>query len=73
MGSNAYGQLGDGTNTTRISPVRIVDASVTTAIASGASHSLFMKKDGSLWAVGHNQHGQLGDGNFTDRSTPPFG
>src|SRR5207248_11672825 len=40
-----------------------------TAIAAGGSHSLFLKSDGSLWAMGNNEWGQLGDG-FIDTNSP---
>ena len=33
-------------------------------------HSLYVKNDGSLWAMGRNNYGQLGDGTTTDRSIP---
>ena len=36
-----------------------------TAIAAGDQHSLFLKSDGSLWAMGYNAFGQLGDGTFS--------
>jgi alpha-tubulin suppressor-like RCC1 family protein len=66
MGWNQYGQLGDGTYSTNYpygtnQPEQIV-ASGVTAIAAGFDHSLFLKSDGSLWAMGGNYYGQLGDG-----------
>jgi alpha-tubulin suppressor-like RCC1 family protein len=67
MGDNSWGQLGDGnldpynefayTNL----PEEIVASNVT-AIAAGCGHSLFLKSDGSLWAMGMNLSGQLGNG-----------
>ncbi len=40
-----------------------------TKIAAGAYHSLFLKSDGSLWAMGNNRYGQLGDGTY---GVPPY-
>jgi alpha-tubulin suppressor-like RCC1 family protein len=66
MGSNKYGQLGDCLSdpfdhTNR--PVQMVAGGVT-AIAAGYNHSLFLKDDGSLWAMGFNRDGELGDGTY---------
>ena len=43
-----------------------------TNIASGnyAYHSLFLKSDGSLWAMGQNNDGQLGDGTLIKTNRP---
>ncbi len=65
MGWNGYGELGDGTtdggNYEVDVPEQIVASNVT-AIACGLNHSLFLKSNGSLWAMGDNSYGQLGDG-----------
>jgi len=68
-GANQYGQLGDATTSDRHLPVRIVSSNVI-AVAAGLYHSLFIKSDGTLWAMGANDHGQLGDGTFNDRHSP---
>ena len=39
-------------------------------VAAGASHTLALKTDGTLWAWGGNSHGQLGDGTVTDSPHP---
>ena len=45
-------------------------ASNVTAIAAGGCHSLFLKSDGSLWAMGYNAYGQLGDGTYNNTNRP---
>jgi alpha-tubulin suppressor-like RCC1 family protein len=73
MGDNQAGELGDGTFSTYPTfgtnqPEQIVASNVM-AIAAGGMHSLFLKSDGSLWAMGWDYNGELGDGanNNTDR------
>ncbi|WP_027660638.1 RCC1 domain-containing protein [Salinispora fenicalii] len=71
-GKNDDGQLGDGTNTSRSTPVNVdLPAGVTiTAIAAGDDHSLALTSTGTVLAWGDNDEGQLGDGTNTNRSTP---
>ncbi len=71
MGDNLTGQLGNGTNgagTDSAQPV--VVASNVVSVAAGAYHSLFMKFDGTLWAMGRNDNGQLGLGTVGDTNRP---
>jgi len=73
MGANYDGQLGDGISYKGASetnrPEMIVGSNVT-AIAAGYDHSLFLKSDGSLWAMGGNSYGQLGAGNINSTNRP---
>ena len=70
-GDDQSGQLGDGRNTIRgtaapgpsLGPSRRV-----VAVAAGATHSIALSDDGSVYTWGHNKSGQLGDGTKTDRN-----
>ncbi len=68
FGNNSHGELGDGTKTDRLTPVKIMD-DVKRPIA-GWCFGLAIKNDNSLWSWGWNVDGELGDGTKTQRSTP---
>ncbi len=68
-GYDLYNQLGDGSNTSRSTPVRILSDAI--AISAGHSyHGLAVKSDGTTWGWGYNLSGQVGDGTNSQRSTP---
>jgi alpha-tubulin suppressor-like RCC1 family protein len=67
-GSNASGQLGDGTTTNRSMPTLIGTGFST--VAAGNSHTIAIKTDGTLWAWGGNSSGQFGDGTTTHSLLP---
>ena len=69
-GSNANGQLGDGTTTDKSAPVAVSGLTNVVAAAGGGVHSLALLADGTVRAWGNNTFGQLGDGTLTDRLTP---
>lgn len=69
-GSNGAGQLGDGTNTQRETPVQVASLTNVHRVAAGYGHSLAVGEDGTVWAWGRNHRGQLGDGSTTNRNTP---
>jgi len=68
-GWNLSGQLGDGTNSDKFTPVQIMSSGVS-SVALGGYHTCAIKTDGSLWCWGLNSDGQLGDGTGTNRNTP---
>ncbi|OBS51708.1 hypothetical protein A8B73_14880 [Methylosinus sp. 3S-1] len=70
-GYNYYGQVGDGTTTTRITPVAVSGlSSGVVALAAGYGHNCALKGDGGLWCWGRNYFGQVGDRTTTHRATP---
>jgi alpha-tubulin suppressor-like RCC1 family protein len=69
-GHNLYGQLGDGSNIDRYTPVQVGSSTDWAKIVIGNSHSVALKTNGSLWAWGRNDYGQLGDGSNIDKNTP---
>jgi alpha-tubulin suppressor-like RCC1 family protein len=81
-GQNESGQIGDGTNTDRTTPVQVKAVggvgvlSDIKAISAGRitidykSHSLALGADGKVFAWGFNGSGQLGNGSNISSSTP---
>jgi alpha-tubulin suppressor-like RCC1 family protein len=75
-GYNKDGQLGDGSNTDRSSPVQVKGPGGTgfltevVSISAGHRHSLAIKSDGTVWAWGDNDIYQLGNGTYMDSNTP---
>jgi alpha-tubulin suppressor-like RCC1 family protein len=74
-GSDAFGQLGDGTaNATgcycELAPVQAIGLSNIVTITSGSFHSLALRNDSTLWAWGNNSNGQLRTGVLGNSAVP---
>jgi len=70
-GSNDDGQFGNGVaKNANTLPAPVVFDAVTAA--AGGMHSLFVKADGTLWAMGGNSYGQLGIGTTESTNRPVF-
>ncbi len=68
-GRNDVGQIGDGTNTMRTSPVRVGTATWK-SVVTGYDHTCGIRSDDTLWCWGRNTDGEVGDGTTTNRTTP---
>jgi len=69
-GTNANGQLGDGTTIPKESPVQVSGLSQVISVNGGWAHTVALKADGTVWTWGENTFGQLGDGTKTNRNIP---
>lgn len=69
-GSNAQGQLGDGTTDDRHLPTQIGIGSTWMDVSPDLNHSCALKSDGTAWCWGFNFSGQVGDGTTTQRLVP---
>jgi len=80
-GANGFGQLGDGSTTSRSVPGWVKLPKGTTrirAVAASVEDGMALTAAGRILAWGRNDFGQLGDGSTTDSATPvrvhlPFG
>ena len=70
-GGNNAGQLGDGTNTYRNTPVDVVGLSNgMVAVRAGFIQTCAITDEGGIKCWGNNMYGQLGDGSTTTAYTP---
>lgn len=67
-GFNEGGQLGIGTRTSSVRPVKVMEDVV--SVSCGELHTVAVKKDGTVWAWGGNLYGQLGTGDQENYDTP---
>lgn len=68
-GENVDGQLGDGSNINRASPVQINIDAEWLFVDSGLQHSMFLNEVGIL-TTGRNNYGELGIGSLVEYNTP---
>lgn len=70
-GANNYGQIGDGTTTSRATPVLLSTVADASEVAAGGIHTCATGID-RLYCWGHNGFGQIGDGTsgVTSRPSP---
>lgn len=72
-GCSGNGRLGHGAwpgTGNQTTPIRIQALDEVVAISAGSSHSLALKRDGSVWAWGSGSGGELGNGNTIDINSP---
>jgi alpha-tubulin suppressor-like RCC1 family protein len=74
-GYNEFGQIGNGATSSgnNLLPVQVLTApgvplANVIAIATGWSHTIALKSDGTVWAWGYNNYGQLGYNGTTNSS-----
>lgn len=69
-GSNDVGQLGDGTKTTRPTPVTVNVGGVPTQVVANGMTTCALLSTGAVRCWGNNSTGAVGDGTFTERLVP---
>jgi len=74
VGNNEYGQLGDGTTTDRVEPVKVSGgynfSELTNSGYPSPEHMCGIIENGSAVCWGRNDNGELGDNTTTNRNSP---
>jgi hypothetical protein len=72
MGWDKYGQLGSGSGYNyRDTPTQVSGVTDVVAVAAGEFQTLFVKRDGTLWAMGSGYAGELGLGDDEKEALTP--
>jgi len=69
-GDNASGQLGQGDQTSRSSPVQVGSLTDWKKVVGFGDTFVAIKTNGTLWTCGEGSAGQLGDSSTVDKSSP---
>jgi alpha-tubulin suppressor-like RCC1 family protein len=70
-GENTNGQVGDGTNVYRASPIQVLGpVPAVSSVSAGSAHSCSVSAVGRAQCWGYNDRGRLGDGTTNNRNTP---
>jgi alpha-tubulin suppressor-like RCC1 family protein len=70
LGQNFWGQIGDGTNTARLTPALVAGDLRFRQVVTGSDHSCAVTQNHRVYCWGQNRDGQVGDGTHTDRLSP---
>ncbi|OJV05503.1 MAG: hypothetical protein BGO12_02265 [Verrucomicrobia bacterium 61-8] len=70
VGSNNYGELGDGTHYESYTFKQVPGLSSIITVAAGQYSKFAVKSNGEMYGWGWNTYGQLGDGSNSDRYSP---
>ncbi len=69
-GNNLSGQLGDGTNTSRVGPIKIKLTEAVNQMAIGKAHTCALTLAQDVYCWGANNYGQLGNNTSIDSMLP---
>ena len=72
-GDNQFGQFGDGTTTSSMSPVSVASGLMFKSFTAGETVSCGVTLDGRIYCMGNNLYGQVGDATNENRATPVKG
>ncbi len=70
FGENSFGQLGNGTTTTRRSGAPVTGLNGVIDLHGGREHVVALESDGSVWTWGSNAEGQQGRGTTANTLVP---